>query len=112
MLGKQGVWLNLKTADGSGWVFSFNVRFQPVPSDGSARADSGAGRLFAPRHNVAVTSTIGIRGLEEEDLKQASFDADQMKLLNEYAASREAAEKRARAAGLSRASVEYLDRKK
>ena len=28
VVGKQGAWLNLKTAGGSGWLFSFNVRFQ------------------------------------------------------------------------------------
>src|SRR5687768_1545114 len=27
LLGRQGAWLNLKTAAGTGWVNSFNVRF-------------------------------------------------------------------------------------
>ena len=27
VVGKNGVWLNLRTAEGSGWMFSFNVRF-------------------------------------------------------------------------------------
>ena len=27
VIGKQGAWLNLKTPGGSGWLFSFNVRF-------------------------------------------------------------------------------------
>jgi hypothetical protein len=113
VIGKQGAWLNLKTPGGSGWLFSFNVRF---PSAQAGTGDSGAGatagRLFGARRSVSVTSTIGIRGIEEEDLKQASFNAEQMKLLEGYAATRQAAEQRARGSGLAPASVEYMDAKK
>jgi len=113
VIGKQGAWLNLNTPGGSGWLFSFNVRF-PSQHAGSGDAGTGsaAGRLFGPRRNVSVTSTIGIRGIEEEDLKQASFNADQMKLLDGYAATRQAAERSARATGLAPVSVEYMDAKK
>jgi hypothetical protein len=89
------------------------VRF---PSQQAGAGDSGAGsaagRLFGPRRNVSVTSTIGIRGIEEEDLRQASFNADQMKRLEGYAATRQAAERGARATGLTPVSVEYMDAKK
>ena len=113
VVGKQGAWLNLKTPDGTGWLFSFNVRFQSQPaSAGSTGATTAAGRLFGPRRNVSVTSTIGIRGIDEEDLKGASFNADQMKLLEGYAATKEAAEQKARASGLAPVSVEYMDAKK
>ena len=113
VVGKQGAWLNLKTAGGSGWLFSFNVRFQSQQAGaGDSGASSTAGRLFGSRRSASVTSTIGIRGIEEEDLKQASFSADQMKRLESYAATKEAAERRARATGLAPASVEYMDEKK
>lgn len=113
VIGKQGAWLNLKTPGGNGWLFSFNVRFQSQQSAaGDSGAGSAAGRLFGPRRSVAVTSTIGVRGIEEEDLKQASFNADQMKLLDGYVATRQAAERGARAAGLAPVSVEYMDAKK
>jgi hypothetical protein len=113
VIGKQGVWLNLKTAAGTGWLFSFSVRFESQSAEGSSGTGSALGRVFAPRRsNVSVTSTIGVRGIEEEDLKAATFNAEQMKLLDGYATSKEAAEKRARGAGLSRTSVEYLDAKK
>jgi len=111
--GKQGAWLNLRTAGGSGWLFSFNVRF---PSQQTGTSDSGtgsaAGRLFGSPRGVSVTSTIGIRGLGEEDLKEASFNAGQMKLLDGYAVTKEAAERDARAAGFAPVSVDYLDAKK
>jgi hypothetical protein len=113
VIGKQGAWVNLKTPGGSGWLFSFNVRFQNQQAGaGDSGAGSAAGRLFGPRRDVSVTSTIGVRGIEEEDLKQASFDAGQMKLLDGYVATQQAAERGARASGLAPASVEYMDAKK
>jgi hypothetical protein len=113
VIGKQGAWLNLKTAAGSGWLFSFNVRFPgQQAAGGDSGAGSAAGRLFGPRRGVSVTSTIGIRGIEEEDLRQASFNADQMTLLEGYAATKQASEQKARESGLAPASVEYLDARK
>ena len=77
---------------------------------GATSGDTGSaalGRVVGARR-TSVTSTIGVRGLEEEDLKQATFDAGQMRLLDQYATSKEAAEQGARAAGLAPARVEYL----
>lgn len=110
VLGKNGAWLNLRTAAGTGWLFSFNVRF---PSRGEAQSGGGGGstlgRLFAPRRaSVETTSTIGIRGLDETDLKQATFSAGQMRMLDEYAASRDAAQAQAGESGLVPARVDYL----
>lgn len=68
------------------------------------------GRVFGPRQRVNVTATLGIRGLEEEDLKQARFDGDQMQQLDGFAATREQAEAHAASSGLSASSVEYLSR--
>jgi len=112
VIGKQGAWLNLKTADSTGWLFSFNVRFQNQKAEAGEGGGAALGRVFGPRRNVSVTSAAGIRGLDEEDLKQASFNAEQMKLLDDYAVSKEAAADGARATGLTPVSVEYLDVKK
>lgn len=112
VVGKSGAWLRLEVGDASGWLFSFNVRFAPQSAEGADRpagAGSVLGRLFGPRRSVNVTSTIGIRGLEEEDLKQARFDAAQMSLLDRHAASKEGAEEQARASGLVPVAVEYLE---
>ena len=110
VVGKEGGWLNLKTPAGTGWLFSFNVRFPSQKADGGdAGSGSALGRVFGPRRSTSVASGIGIRGLEEEDLKQATYNAGQMKLLGGYATTREAAEQGARGAGLAPAKVDYLD---
>lgn len=107
-LARQGAWVQVKTATATGWLYSFNVRFgAPAAGDG-AGAGSVLGRVFAPRQKVNVTATIGIRGLDEEDLKQAQFDGGQLQALDGFAASREQAEAHAGGAGLSATRVEYL----
>ena len=109
VLGKNGVWLNVKAGEATGWTFSFNVRF-PSQAQGPSGGSSVLGRLFAPRRaSVATTSTIGIRGLDEADLKQAQYSAAQMTLLDSYAASRATAQALADERGLSAARVDYID---
>ena len=107
VIGKNGAWLNLKTAAATGWLLSFNVRFPSQPQESAG--GSSIGRVFAPRRtSPMVTSTIGIRGLEKEDLRQASFSPDQMRQLDQYGASRDAAQAQARDSGLTPARVDYL----
>lgn len=109
---RQGAWVQVKSGAVTGWLYSFNVRFgaiNPGNSSGGAGTGSVLGRVFGPRQQVNVTATIGIRGLEEEDLKQAHFDEGQMRQLDGYAASREQAAVQAGDSGLSAVRVEYLD---
>lgn len=110
VIARQGGWLNIKTAAGTGWLFSFNVRFPSQRAEGGS-GGAGLGRLFGSSR-PSVTSTIGIRGLEEEDLRQAQFNAGQMKLLDGYVASKQAAEESARAKSLAPVQLDYLDARK
>jgi len=112
VIGKSGAWLNVKTPEATGWVFSFNVRFIVKGSDAtpasSGSGGSAIGRIFGPGRGVDVTSTIGVRGLDTEDLKQAQFSAEQIKLLDGYVVAKDAAEEAARGKGLAPVEVEYL----
>ena len=103
VLARKGAWVNLRTEGGTGWVNSFNVRDAAAPAPAARAAPGG---FSAPR--AKTTATIGIRGLEAEDLRKANIDPQQLNLLDGYAASRQDAEKAARASGLSPARVEYL----
>jgi len=113
VVGKSGAWLNVKTPSATGWVFSFNVRFSVGSPDAapstSGGGDSAIGRIFGPERGVNVTSTIGIRGLDTEDLRQAQFNAEQMKLLDGYAVQKDAAAQNASGKGLAPVQVEYLE---
>lgn len=110
---RQGAWVQVKAGAATGWLYSFNVRFGAIAPGSGAGAGSGSGSapgsVFGPRQRVNVTATIGIRGLDEEDLKQAHFDAGQMQQLDGYAASGEQATAHAGSAGLNAGKVDYLD---
>ena len=85
---------------------AFGVEPSPLRPRGS---DPGLGEKATPaRTGPMVTSTIGIRGLDKEDLRQASFNADQMRQLDQFGASREAAQSQAGQSGLTPARVDYL----
>ncbi len=107
---RKGAWVQVKAGTMTGWLYSFNVRFGAAGTGSSDGAGGGSalGRLFGPRQNVNVTATMGIRGLDEEDLKQARFDAGQMQALDGFAADRDQAQAHAGGAGLSAVRVDYL----
>jgi hypothetical protein len=99
-------WVNLRTGSGTGWVQSFNLRFL---APGTAPAAGGKVPVPVVRTPTSrTTATIGIRGLDAEDMRGARFDAAQMRLLDQYAASRQDAEKTARENGLTATRVEYF----
>ena len=105
VIGKQGAWINLKTAAAAGWILSFNVRYPG--GETSASGGPGVGRLVGGS-KPQITATIGTRGLDAEDLKRASFDAQQLGLMDKYAATKEDGEEAARTAGLTQIKLDYL----
>ena len=85
--GKQGAFVQVTSAEGTGWVFSFNVSYA-----------GGAPAAAAPTpQRRGTTATIGIRGLDKEDLKNATFDAKQLDALDGFAAGAGAAEEGSKA---------------
>lgn len=84
VVSKQGAWVQVKSAAGTGWLFSFNVNY------GSGGAASASGSRPTPQRGAA-TSTIGIRGLDEEAMKAAKFDGNQLDALDSFAADGEPA---------------------
>ncbi len=107
---RKGAWVQVKSGTVTGWMYSFNVRFGAVTAGASEGGGSGSalGRVFGPRRQVNVTATIGIRGLEEEDLKQARFDGGQLQALDGFAATRPQAETYAGEVGLRASPMDYL----
>ncbi|MDP1535679.1 MAG: SH3 domain-containing protein [Burkholderiales bacterium] len=106
---RQGAWVQVKSGALIGWLYSFNIRFGTATGAGdSAGAGSVLGRVFGPRQRVNVTATIGIRGLDAEDLQQARFDGGQLQALDGFAATPEASAAHAGDAGLSASRIEYL----
>lgn len=106
---RKGPWLNVKTRAGTGWVFAFNVRFVGAQGAGGGGEASPLGRLTT-RQSLNVTSTIGTRGLDGEDLKKAQFNAQQLGQLERNAVSSQQARASAASSGLKATQLDYLDK--
>jgi len=76
VVAKQGAYVQVKSAAGTGWLFAFNVNY------GAAGAPAAA----AASQSRSTTATIGIRGIDDkENLKNAPFDQKQLDALDGFA---------------------------
>lgn len=85
ILKKQGAWLQVKTANTTGWVRLLSVK------RGSAMAGNQTAGILAAASGRAgtgqVVSTTGIRGLSEQQLKAAKFNESEIKAMESYTLS-------------------------
>ncbi|GHB98003.1 M48 family metalloprotease [Thermomonas carbonis] len=103
--GQQGLWFQLALDGGkTGFVRVNDVRvaYGKTETGGAAKAlftgKAGKGR---------VSETASVRGIDESDLKAASFNAVQLKLMESYRATPEAAEQAAAKRGWTATQVPY-----
>jgi hypothetical protein len=106
IMGKKGAWLKVKSTKSSGWVRLLSVKRSEVSKPGSktnvlalASGRSGTGK---------VVSTTGVRGLNEEELKAAKFNEQEVSQLEGYAVTRDAAKQFAASGSLAARKVDYL----
>lgn len=101
ILMRQGAWMQVKTQDGqTGWVKMFNVR------TGNGEIKSGGGGLLSAislfkTGSSGTTVTTGVKGLSEEDLKNAQPNPADLAKLDGYASSADDAARFAKAGKLS-----------
>lgn len=62
-----------------------------------------------PKSQDAKIATIGIRGLSQEDLQNATPNPEAVRRLQSYRADRASAERLAQEAKLAAASIRYVD---
>lgn len=107
ILARQGGWTQISSGGKTGWVRILSVR--------STGKSAGSGDVLgivqagtSKRDPGKVVAVAGLRGLNEEELKQAKFNGNEIKKLDGYTISRPDAERFAREAGLKAGSVGYL----
>ncbi len=107
ILTKDGGWLKVKSQKGNGWVRMLSIR-----KTGSGKAANNAGGLLALASGRAgtgkVVATTGIRGLSEEELKSAQFNAEQLTLAESYGVSQVQAQQFAAQGKLKARTMDYL----
>ena len=111
ILKRQGGWLQVKSAGGEGWVKLLSIRLSTAAQ--AKAGDTGVKELL----NVAQTGrsgssgttvATGVRGLSPEDMKNAKPNPDEVKKLDNFAATKSQAESLANKARLTSHKVEYL----
>lgn len=107
VLAKKGGWVQVRAAGKTGWVRLLSVRAGAGGLGGSGAGDlvGAATTRSDPNRVVAVA---GLRGLNEEDLKKAEYDAAQVELLQRFSVSTAQASTHARSGGLVAARVADL----
>ena len=106
ILKKQGGWLRVKSAKGSGWVRMLSISKEGTRSQGNA--DGILGLASGRAGTGKVVATTGIRGLSEEDLKAAQFNAQELQLAESFATTPTEAQKFAQQGQLTVQRFDYL----
>ena len=107
VLGRQGGWTQISEGGRKGWVRILSVRSETAAGTGGGLGglvEAGTKRSDSSR----VVAVAGLRGLNEEELKSARFDANELMSLDRYQVDRDAAEQYARAVGLRHRDMDYL----
>ena len=106
ILKKQGGWLRVKSAKGSGWV-----RMLSISTGGATRSGKADGLLGLASGRAGtgkVVATTGIRGLSEEELKAAQFNGQELQLAESFATTPTDAQKFAKQGKLTAQRFDYL----
>jgi dGTP triphosphohydrolase len=106
---RQGSWTKVTTAENTGWVPTLTIRIKSVikQTDIEASTDEMKEKLDG-ENKTEVVATMGIRGLDEEELKQAKFNKKQLALLESYHANEQQISKFSQAGKLIPKKVVYL----
>lgn len=102
ILKKTGGWFQVKGPAAEGWVRLLSIRRGEAGKAGTAKELGGVAALTSGRAGTGqIVSTTGVRGLSEEELKSAKFDAEGLKKAEAYTASRAEAEAFAKTGNLN-----------
>ena len=108
ILRRQGGWTQIRTqgAAAQGWVRMLSLRL----GDGTARkGDSGIGSLLGvARSGSSGTVATGVRGLSEEDLKNARPNPEELQKMEKLAATPQDVRKFSGSASLGSHQLDYL----
>lgn len=107
ILAKQGGWLRVTSGKTTGWVRLLSVR---AGAGGLGRAGLGdvVGAATTKSDPSRVVAVAGLRGLNEEDLKQAKFNADELERLETLSVTATQARNHASQSGLVAVKVPGL----
>ncbi len=106
ILSRKGAWLKVKTAKDSGWVRLLSVKRGTSKGGNEAAGvlDLASGRAGTGQ----VVATTGVRGLNEEELKNAKYNGAEVKKLEGYTQTSKQGQQFAKSGGLKAVKFAYL----
>jgi uncharacterized protein YraI len=110
IVAKQGGWLQVKAGTSQGWVRLLSVRAGSgsAGSTGLAGVAGVAGAATQKSDSTRVVAVAGVRGLNEEDLKGAKFNGEEVGRMESYTVTAGQAQAFADKSGLKAAKIKAL----
>jgi SH3 domain-containing protein len=106
---RQGQWAKVTASDNTGWVPTLVIRVQSVTKqDNGEQSIDTINRKMAEGGAASVVATMGIRGLDEEALKEAEFNKKQLVLLEGYQVNDKQLTQFASSGKLKSKEIDYL----
>jgi hypothetical protein len=109
ILAKQGGWLRVKAGNSTGWIRLLSVRAGAGGLGGTGARDV-VGAATTKSDPSRVVAVAGLRGLNDEDLKQAKFNAEELARMEAVSVTAAQARSFASQSGLAAVSVQELPR--
>lgn len=107
IVSKQGGWLKVKAGKTEGWMRLLSVR-SGTGGVGGAGVGDVVGAATTRSDPTRVVAVAGLRGLSEDELKQAQFNADELSRLEANAVKPADARTRASRSGLVASNIAQL----
>lgn len=107
ILAKQGGWLKVSTGKSSGWIRLLSVRAGAGGLGGTGVGDV-VGAATTKSDPSRVVAVAGLRGLNEEDLKKAKFNGEELARMDGWTATPAQARSFAGQSGLAASNVPAL----
>lgn len=116
ILERRGAWASVESNGARGWVRLLNLRLEPgAARPGSARPSGGPANFLNPAAALRTgssgrTVTTGVKGMDEEDIRNAAPDYQELELLGTLAVTADDARATAQKVALKENTVAYLDK--
>ena len=110
ILKRKGGWFNISVGEQKGWVRMSKIRKgEKVAAPDSGTEATGVLDLASGRAGTGnVVAATGVRGLSEEELKEAQFNAAEIEKLETFAVPEKQARQFARDGRLAARQLEFL----
>ena len=117
---RRGAWANVQAGDKSGWVRLLNVRLAAAAAVSGIAGSAKPAPAARPTSLTSMmrtgssgrTVTTGVKGMDEENIRNATPDYAELALLDTQGIDVADAQGNAIKTGLQERTVDYLDKKK